>query len=128
MCYDTLRGPNFTKFLKVCKMCENYITDDISQKTTSQLEVQGTEGKHKYQYYENHTKLGTLGGFGGIIDARGGHLIVSKIFSYHMMKQNYTITNLSQRADHTLTVTHHTISSDNISRKRSTMSQGPSNV
>lgn len=41
---------------------KTYITDDISQKTTSHPEVQGTEAKHKQQYEDDEGDLGSLGG------------------------------------------------------------------
>ena len=41
---------------------KTYITDELSQNTTGQLEVQGTEAKHKQQYEDDEGDLGSLGG------------------------------------------------------------------
>ena len=87
---------------------KTYITDDISQKTTSHPEVQGTEAKHKQQYEDDEGDLGSLGGLGRFLNLGGGHLVLTEKFSHYTINKYKSITQLSQCADHTLSVTPHT--------------------
>ena len=87
---------------------KTYITDELSQNTTGQLEVQGTEAKHKQQYEDDEGDLGSLGGSLLLFNRGGGHLVLTEKFSHYTINKYKSITQLSQCADHTLSVTPHT--------------------